>query len=333
MQARALYFTAPRRVEIRTIELPPLEQGDVLVRTLYSGISSGTEMVVYRGQFQPGVPLDERIGTLAGRFEYPFSYGYSCVGIVERSSASPPVGSTVFAFHPHQDIFGQHASELIPVSGASPRIATLFPAVETALQISLDAGDVAGRHVVVLGLGTIGVLTALMLAREGAEVVGADHLPWRRASASTLGIDSCVPQSLPEEISLRTSGEGVPLVVEATGNPEALPGALRLLRHEGIALVASWYGTQPVALPLGEEFHRRRLTIRSTQVSTIPQRLASEWTFERRRAVAAGLLWDLPLEALATHDFDFEQASAAFAAVDRGDEGLLHVALRYSVDV
>lgn len=330
MRAKALFFVAPRRVEVRSVEIPPIEAGEVLVRTLYSGISWGTEMLAYRGQIDPRVPLDERIGALGGNFEYPFSYGYSCVGRVERSLSALPVGSTVFAFHPHQDLFGLRASAVIPLSEGSFRIATLFPAVETALQISLDAGDVDATPVLVLGLGPIGLLTALMLTRAGAEVLGADPKPWRRAVAAALGIDGTTPEDLPEEVRRRTSGEGVPLVVEGSGRPEVLARSLKLLRHEGTVLVASWYGKQPVALPLGEEFHRRRLTIRSTQVSTIPERLAAEWTYERRRKVALDLVEELPLEELATHEFAFEDAPSAFAALDRGDEGVVHVALRYA---
>jgi 2-desacetyl-2-hydroxyethyl bacteriochlorophyllide A dehydrogenase len=324
-----LFFVGPRRVEIRPLEVPEIEAGEVLVRTLYSGISSGTEMLAYRGHIDPTLPLDERIGALGGDFEYPFAYGYSCVGRVERSLSELPVDSIVFAFHPHQDLFAGHATELIPVPRISPRIATLFPAVETGLQISLDAGEVDGQLVVVLGLGAIGALTALLLARAGAEVIGADPVPWRRDGARGLGIGSIDPENSSEAVRARTSGRGADLVVESSGRPEALAGSLELLRHEGTVLVASWYGTQPVALPLGAEFHRRRLTIRSTQVSTIPERLAGEWTFERRRAAAIALMDELPLDRLATHEFDFEDAAAAFEAVDRGAEGLVHAALRY----
>jgi 2-desacetyl-2-hydroxyethyl bacteriochlorophyllide A dehydrogenase len=329
VRSRALYFVGPRRVEIRPHEIPEIEPGEVLVRTLYSGISAGTEMLAYRGQIDPHLPLDERIGALGGSFEYPFAYGYSCVGRVERSLSPLPVDSTVFAFHPHQDLFGGRAIEVIPVPRISPRLATLFPAVETGLQISLDAGHVDGRLVVVLGLGAIGALTALLLARAGAEVLGADPAPWRRGVTRELGIEGLEPDRLTEEVRDRSSGRGADLVVESSGRPEALAAALGLLRHEGTVLVASWYGTQPVALPLGAEFHRRRLTIRSTQVSTIPERLAGAWTFERRRAVALELMEELPLDRFATHEFDFEDATAAFEAVDRGDEGLVHAALRY----
>ena len=126
------------------------------------------------------------------------------------------------------------------------------------------------------------------------------------------------------------AGVRVPLVVEASGRPEALRDALGLLDHEGVALVVSWYGTKEVSLPLGGEFHRRRLTIRSTQVSTIPAALSGRWTVARRRLVARDLLGRLPVGALATHAFPFADAAEAFAAVDRGEPGLVHAALCYT---
>jgi threonine dehydrogenase-like Zn-dependent dehydrogenase len=126
----------------------------------------------------------------------------------------------------------------------------------------------------------------------------------------------------------------VSLVIESSGNPAALAAALPLLAHEGTVLVASWYGTQPVALALGAEFHRRRLTIRSTQVSTIPARLADRWTIARRRGAVCSLLAELDLDAVGTHTFAFEEAGEAYAALDRGDDGLIHAALGYDdVDV
>lgn len=327
MEARALYFVAPGRVEVRSTEIPPPGADEILVRTMYSGISAGTEMLAYRGLLDSRTPLDERIAALEGTFEFPFSYGYSCVGRVEETPGSPPVDSLVFAFQPHQDLFTVSASEVIPMSGVSPRTATLFPAVETALQVALDAGDVGDRSVVVLGLGTIGALTAILLARGGADVIGADVSSWRRQLHPEIA--SCAAEAIEEEVARRTSGEGVSLVVEATGDPAALGTALGLLAHEGTVLVASWYGTRTATLSLGGAFHRRRLTIRSTQVSTMPRHLAHEWSIERRRAVALQLLKELPVERMITHEFRFQDAAEAFATLDRGGEVIGHVALRY----
>jgi 2-desacetyl-2-hydroxyethyl bacteriochlorophyllide A dehydrogenase len=326
VQARRLMFIAPRRVELAAVDVAEPGPGQVLVRTLHSGISSGTELLCYRGLLDPDLPLDERIGSLDGSFRYPFPYGYSCVGVVERSSGAVPPGTVVFAFHPHQDRFVVAGSDVVVLSeGTDSRSGTLFPLVETALQISLDAGPVTHETVVVLGLGAVGVITALILQQAGAEVLAADPLAGRRALAVSLGVPAVTPDELPS----RLPDGGVPLVVEVSGSPPALADALPLLAHEGTALVGSWYGRQRVELPLGGAFHRRRLTIRSSQVSTIPAALSGRWDVGRRRRVAVALLGELPLGALATTEFAFEDAAAAYRALDSREPGVFHVALRY----
>jgi 2-desacetyl-2-hydroxyethyl bacteriochlorophyllide A dehydrogenase len=329
MQGRAVTFVAPHRVEVREQNVPEPKDGQMLVRTLYSGISAGTEMLAYRAEIDPQLALDSSIPALSGRFSYPFCYGYSCVGRVERSRAAIAAGSVVFAFHPHQDRFVVDAGDVIPLGTIDPRLGTLLPLIETALQVALDAGDVLEQPVVVIGLGAVGILTAALLARAGARVIAAEPRPWRRGAAAAFGVAAVPPDELERTVTAKTDGAGVPLVVEVTGNPAALAAALPLLAHEGTALVASWYGVRPVTLPLGGAFHRRRLTIRSTQVSTIPACLAATWTRHRRRAAAHRLLDELPVQVLATHVFPFDDAATAYAAVDRGEPGLLHAALDY----
>ncbi|MCU1616459.1 MAG: 2-desacetyl-2-hydroxyethyl bacteriochlorophyllide dehydrogenase [Frankiales bacterium] len=326
MLARRLMFAAPRRVELAPVDVPEPTPGQLLVRTLHSGISTGTELLCYRGLVDPDLALDERIGSLGGSFRYPFPYGYSCVGRVERSTAAVPAGTLVFAFHPHQDLFVvSHSDVVVLPAGTDPRSGTLFPLVETGLQLSLDAGHVAHETVVVLGLGAVGVITALLLQRSGAVVLAADPLAERRELALSLGIPAAAPEDLPSRLPAR----GVPLLVELSGAATALADALPLLAHEGTALVGSWYGEQEVRLPLGRAFHRRRLTIRSSQVSTIPATLAGRWDVERRRRVATELLDVLPLSALATTEMPFDEAARAYEALDRRAPGVLHVALRY----
>jgi 2-desacetyl-2-hydroxyethyl bacteriochlorophyllide A dehydrogenase len=327
--ARALRFAGPRRVEFVDVPLPPVAAEDVLVRTLFSGISTGTELLAYRGEIDPTLPLDESIGALGGTFTYPFRYGYSCVGVVERGTADVPEGALVFGFHPHQDRFVAPASGVVRVDGADPRAATLLPMVETALQITLDAGPGFMDDVVVFGLGTVGFLTCALLRRTGASIVAVDPLAWRREVARGVGIEAAAPEDIAPLLAERGHGT-VPLVIEATGNPAVLPAALALLAHEGVALVASWYGTATVPLPLGAEFHRRRLTIRSTQVSTIPAHLHGRWNVVRRRQAARDLLTDLPIDVLATHTFAFADAGDAFAALDQRRPGIIHAALGYS---
>jgi 2-desacetyl-2-hydroxyethyl bacteriochlorophyllide A dehydrogenase len=329
MKARAVHFVAPRRVELAEVELPDPSEGQLLVATEWSGISSGTELLAWRGEVDPDLPLDETLGALAGTFTYPFRYGYSAVGRVVRPAGPFREGQRVFAFHPHQDRFLADATDAVAVAGLDPRAATLYPLVETALQVCLDAAPRLGETAVVVGLGAVGILVAALLARTGAHVLGSEPEPARRAAAEAFGVRALDRHDVPEVVAAETRGRGADLVVEASGNPAALAPCLRLLAHEGTALVCSWYGTKPVPLPLGADFHRRRLTLRSTQVSTLPAALGARWDRRRRAELAWRLARELPLSALATHDFPFERAAEAYACADRKDGGLIQAALRY----
>jgi 2-desacetyl-2-hydroxyethyl bacteriochlorophyllide A dehydrogenase len=329
-ECRSLWFNAPRSLEIRSGALPTPGPGQLLVRTSFSGISGGTEMLAYRGELDPQMAIDETIGSLGGTFQYPFTYGYSCVGTVSQSrSADIAEGAVVFAFHPHQDEFVVAARDVVVLGSVDPRLGTMFPLVETALQISLDAGPVFGETVAVFGLGTVGMLTSLMLRRAGAYPLGVDLARWRLDAAIDLGIEAVAPEVLPDVLRDRGLSAGIGLAIEVSGNPEALRSALGILAHEGLVLVASWYGTKDVPLPLGADFHRRRLTIRSTQVSTVPARSSHRWTTARRRDTVVDLLGDLPLDRLATHTIPFAAAADAYSAIDDGLDGLIHVALGY----
>jgi 2-desacetyl-2-hydroxyethyl bacteriochlorophyllide A dehydrogenase len=327
-RATAVSFAAPRRIVLVPVDVPAPGEGDVLVRTLWSGISGGTEMLAYRGEVAPDLPLDEVIGALGGTFAFPFRYGYSCVGRVEGSGGRLEEGRLVFAFHPHQDRFVAREEDLVTLDGVDPRVGTLFPLVETALQVALDAGPVLEELVVVTGLGAVGLLTALLLRRAGARVVAIEPNGERRAVATSLGVDAVAPDAVAGVLAEAAPG-GVPLLVEASGRPEVLADGLAWLAHEGEALVVSWYGTKDVRLPLGGDFHRRRLHVRSTQVSSLPAALSGRWSRGRRRGAARALLAELPLGPLATHAFPLADAAAAFAAVDRGAPGLVHAALCY----
>ena len=315
VSAHALFHTAPRCVEIRELPTPRPAAGEVLVRTVCSGISGGTERLVYRGEVSAELALDDTIDALGGTFSYPFAYGYACVGEVVDS------GESVFAFHPHQDVFAARAGELIPLPAVDPAAATLLPLVETALQVTLDAGAGYRDRVVVLGAGVLGLLSALLLQRAGWRPVIAEPQAWRRDLATSLGVATAAPQELAQE--------NVALVIEVSGNPQAPAMALDMLAHEGTLLIGSWFGSKPVVLPLGGAFHRRRLSIRSTQVSTVPARLSGTWTRSRRRRETVALLSELPLAQLCTHVFDFGDAAEAFRAVDQGLPGLMHAVLDY----
>jgi 2-desacetyl-2-hydroxyethyl bacteriochlorophyllide A dehydrogenase len=328
-QASAVRFVSPYVVDLADVAVPEPRSGDVLVRAEFSGISGGTEMLAYRGELDPGVARDETLGALTGGFEYPFTYGYSAVGTVEASRSDVAEGERVFAFHPHQTRFIVSAADVVRIGGSDPRAATLFPLVETALQISLDAGIRYGEVAAVVGLGPVGILTSILLTRSGATVLGSDPKPWRRETAQACGLEAVRPEGLGDAVRTATRGRGADFIIEATGNPKALGESLGLLSTEGVAIVASWYGAKSVTLPLGAEFHRRRLEIRSSQVSTIGGR-AVRWDRQRRLETTRALLADLPLSSLSSHTFPFERVREAYAALDRGDDGVVHVALAYS---
>ncbi len=329
MKARAVHFTAPRRIELREVDVPEPDGDRVLVGTECSGISSGTELLAYRGDIDPGLALDESLGALAGTFAYPFRYGYSAVGRVLRAGGDLREGQLVFAFHPHQDRFVVAADQLMAIDGLDPAVATMYPLVETALQVCLDTAPRLGETVVVVGMGAVGILVAALLLRTGAEVLGSDPLPSRRAAAGTFGIEAVPPEGLAGTVAERTGGRGADLLVEASGNPDALGPALELLAHEGVALVCSWYGTSPASLPLGAGFHRRRLAIRSTQVSTLAAAQSARWDRRRRADLAWRLARELPLRILVTHEFPFERAADAYARLDARQGDLVHAVLRY----
>lgn len=322
-QPRALWFVGKRVVELRDVDLPSLGPADVLVRTCCSGVSTGTELLAYRGELPEDLAVDESIASLGGSFTYPFRYGYSAVGEVVtagREVADVDPGDLVFAFHPHQSRFVVASDSVVPVHGIEPRFAVLLPYVETALQVALDAGAVLGEVVVVSGLGVLGMLVAELVQRAGAHVVAVEPQESRRHLARRLGIDA---------VESLDGLEPVPLAIECSGSPAALAGLLDSLAHEGTALVASWYGSKPVTLPLGGSFHRRRLTIRSTQVSTIPAALSGRWSSRRRLAHALDLARSLPLADLASDTVPFDRAEDGFRRLDSGDPGVMHVAFGY----
>jgi len=319
VKARAVEFAAARAVRVIDVDVPEPGEGDVVVRTSFSGISSGTETLAFNGQIDPELVLDESIESLHGTFRFPFRYGYSCVGVVEQGAAGVEAGSVVFCMHPHQSVLVRPADEMVAVEGVEPRVATLLPLVETGLQIALDAQR-HGGPTTVYGLGAIGIIAAAILSRNGVEVVGAEPLRSRREAATRFGVEAVAPEEAPDDVAL---------VIECSGSPGVLANALDHLQHEGVALVASWYGEKPVSLPLGKAFHRRRLSIRSTQVSSIPRALQDEWTFERRTTRAVQLMHELPLNVLTTHTFPLEDAQQAFEAADSAADGLIHAALSY----
>ncbi|WP_105971206.1 zinc-dependent alcohol dehydrogenase [Streptomyces geranii] len=320
--ARAFWIGAPDRGEIRDVGLPAPGEDEVLVRTLFSGVSRGTETLVFRG----GVPVSQYAAMRApfqeGEFPGPVKYGYLNVGFVEEGPAAL-VGRTVFCLYPHQTryVVPAGAVTVVPESVPAER-AVLAGTVETAVNALWDAAPLAGDRIAVVGGGMIGCSVAALIARfPGVRVQLLDADPGRAKTAEALGVDFALPQDALGECDL---------VVHASATEAGLTRSLELLGAEGTVIELSWYGDRRVSLPLGEAFHSRRLTVRSSQVGTVSPSARPGRTYADRLALALDLLADPALDALVTGESDFEELPDLLPKLASGEIPALCHRVRYS---
>ncbi|MHC5908530.1 zinc-dependent alcohol dehydrogenase [Streptomyces sp. S6] len=296
--ARAFWVRRPGEGELRETVVPEPGEGEVLVRTLWSGISRGTETLVFGGKVPENQHTAMRAPFQEGDFPAPVKYGYLNVGEVEQGPADL-VGKTVFCLYPHQTRYVVPVSSVIVIPPHVPaERAVLAGTVETAVNALWDAAPMIGDRVAVVGGGMVGCSVAALLARfpgVKAQLVDAD--PARAETAAKLGIDFALPQDAAGDLDL---------VIHASATEAGLTKALELLRPEGTVVELSWYGDRRIALPLGEAFHSRRLTIRSSQVGTVSPARASR-SYADRLALALDLLADPALDALITGECAFEE--------------------------
>lgn len=324
LTARAFWLGSPGHGELRDVELPEPGDGEVLVRALYSGVSRGTETLVFRG----GVPESQHAAMRApfqeGDFPAPVKYGYLSVGRVEHGPAGL-VGRTVFCLYPHQSRYVVPAGAVTVVPDAVPAArAVLAGTVETAVNALWDAGPLVGDRIAVVGGGMVGCSVAALLARfPGVRVQLVDADAARAATARALGVDFALPQDALGECDL---------VVHASATGQGLVRSLDLLAPEGTLVELSWYGDRSVTLPLGEAFHSRRLTLRSSQVGTVSPRARAGRTYADRLALALDLLTDPVFDALITGESAFEDLPDVLPRLaGRGYKGLCHRVL-YDAD-
>lgn len=299
------------------------------VRTRFSAVSPGTELLVYRGDLPTDVPVDERIEALSG--DYPMPYGYAAVGEVTKTGSETDdrwLGRTVFAFHPHETHFCRPPADLVPVpDGVDPAAATLLPTAETAVNVALDADPAVDERVVVFGQGSVGVATtALLAAYPLSDLVAVDPRPERRELARAHGAtDALAPDAVADRFEPSAPGpegratDGADLVVELSGNPVALDDALGAAGYAGRVLVGSWYGNKPVDLDLGGRFHRSRVAVEPTQVSTIDPARRGRWTRERRLDAAWTHLDRLDADSLLERQVPLSEAPEAYRRLDGSD--------------
>jgi len=320
--ARAFWTTEPGTGSIRTETLPPAQAGDVLVHTLYSGISRGTETLVFAGRVPPSQYQAMRAPFQSGEFPGPVKYGYISVGRIAEGP-DERIGERVFCLFPHQDHYRVPGSAAIPLpSKLTAERAVLAANMETAVNAFWDAGPLAGDRIVVIGGGVLGMLTAWLCRQvPGTQVTLVDPNPARRPVAAALGLDFSA--------EARDLG-GCDLVVHASGQPAGLVEALRVAGPEATILELSWYGDRAVPLPLGEDFHARRLVLRSSQVGQIPAHQQARWDYRRRMELALRLLCDDALDALITGESTFDELPDVLATLTRTPGDALCHRIRYS---
>jgi NADPH:quinone reductase-like Zn-dependent oxidoreductase len=295
----AFWIEAPGRGELRRELIPAPQAREASVRTLYSGVSRGTESIVFGGHVPPGEYERMRAPFQAGEFPAPVKYGYISVG---RVLQGPPelVDKTVFCLHPHQQQFvvPSDALYLVPDS-VPPARAILAANLETAVNGLWDSGAGPGDRIAVIGGGSVGCLTAWLATRiPGCEVELIDVNPHRAAIAQALGVKFAQPATARSEADI---------VLHSSGSAEGLSLAMRIAGFEATVVELSWYGDRRVSVALGEAFHSRRLTLKSSQVGAVGPARRARWSLRRRLELALSLLTAPALDVLINSEGSFEE--------------------------
>lgn len=312
---RSFWIEGCARGALRTSDLPRPSEGQVVVETLYSAISRGTEGLVFTGRVPQSVATDMRAPHQEGDFPWPVKYGYANVGRVIEGN-SHLVGRSVFCLYPHQDWYVVDADRVVLLpEGLPPARAVLAANMETALNAVWDAELKACDRVTIVGGGVVGCLVAFLAARHpGTHVEVIDVDPSRGEVAREIGVEFALPEDGREEADV---------VFHASGRPEGLRTALRLAGAEANVVELSWYGTTEVCLPLGESFHPGRQRIIGSQVGSLPASQKARWSFHRRLAMALELCRSPELDVLISGESAFSDLPTKMKSLLEGG-GLCH---------
>ena len=333
-KARRLYFTAPKKIEIHETSLPPLKEDEVLVESICSGISAGTEMLIYRGQFPH---ISDVHDNLSSELNYPLTYGYACAGrVLEIGKSVNPEwrDRLVFALHPHASHFITTPDYLIRIPASlSAETACFLPNMETAVNFVQDGAPILGERVLVLGQGIVGLLTASLLCEFPLEsLVTVDRYELRRLALDCASNQRSFDPDSRDYLEQAKSHlkDGADLTFELSGSPTALNEAIVLTRFSGRIVIGSWYGQKRAEIDLGGAFHRSRIKLISSQVSTITPELSGRWDKLRRFEVAWRALGRVRPEKWISHRFSIEDAGKAYQLLDENPQETIQIILEYN---
>jgi threonine dehydrogenase-like Zn-dependent dehydrogenase len=317
----AFWVAAPGHGELRAEALPAAAPGELRIQTLYSGVSRGTESLVFRGHVPPGEYERMRAPFQAGKFPAPVKYGYASVGRVEDGLGEPGA-AIVFCLYPHQQRYVVPTGATFPVPPNVPAHRAILAAnLETAINGVWDAGIGPGDRLTVVGAGSVGCLAAWLAARiPGCDVELVDVNPQRSAIAAALGVRFAKPESARERADV---------VLHASGSSDGLALALRVAAFEATVVELSWYGDRAVSLPLGHAFHSQRLTLKSSQVGSVADSRRARWNHARRMELALSLLVAPELDVLINSESRFDELPQVMSTLSHSPGDVIMHRVKY----
>lgn len=342
VRAQQLWFTGVEQVEVREQVFAAPGADEILVEVECSAISAGTEMLVYRGQIPKDMALDANIAALQGQQQYPLQYGYASVGIIKAVGVNVDaalLGQRVFAFQPHASHFIATLTSVIPVpADIAAEDAVFLPNMETAVNLVQDGNPALGERIVVLGQGVVGSLLAHLLAQFPlSQLHGVDAIALRRERALQLGVRNVFDpfsaadiSALRQQLTIAENNKGADLIYEVSGAPDALNLAIELSGFASRIVIGSWYGNKTAAIALGGDAHRNRLTITTSQVSSLAPELSGRWDKTRRFELSWQMLRQLRPSHLITHRAPLADAPALYRSLHQAPADILQAIFSYS---
>jgi 2-desacetyl-2-hydroxyethyl bacteriochlorophyllide A dehydrogenase len=331
MQRSSLYFLNNETVDVRTETCPAVNAEEVLIASRLSAISAGTELLFYRGKLPSKTIVDEHISNLKHSLEYPLKYGYAVVGKIidcgEKISAAYR-GKRVFSFHPHESIFSTRAEDIVLLpEDLSDEDAVFLPFMETAVSFIMDGLPMIGERAVVIGQGIIGLLTTALLTQFPLEsLVTFDRHMQRCAASKQMG---ATESYIIDEARAGLERRKADITYEISGFSAALQDAIAVTGFNGRIIIGSWYGDTASPVVFNEKFHRSRIRLLSSQVSTIDPRFSGRWTRDRRLSTVIAMLKQCHPSRLISHRFHFVQAEQAYRMLSTEPASMLQTVFLY----